>query len=315
MSSAVESSVSIPRRLWGRPGLVGCKLAGWLDGGERHWPWDWGQWLLWATAWFCLVSCEGTCFVKEAPWPPGKKSYDFSMHSDDLNQEPTGRIQRAAKHILVTSGAWVPSPTLRRLQYSLTYMKLGRWMVEHGVRFKCRVRDREAVFAAVADQVRDRRVLYLAFGVCQGASMRDWSQMLKDRGSTLHGFDSFEGLPEDWDGLPKGTFSTQGTFPLIHDNQVRLFKGWFDQVLPTCSPPEHDVLIVVMDADLYSSTIYGLQYLRPWIQPATFLYFDDMSYPEDEPRAFHEFMAESGLRSHPVCADKSLRRTFFEGTG
>lgn len=46
---------------------------------------------------------------------------------------------------------------------------------------------------------------------------------------TIHGFDSFEGLPEDWSHVLKGAFGEiKGALP---DN-VRLYKGWFEDTLP-----------------------------------------------------------------------------------
>ena len=227
-------------------------------------------------------------------------------------------LVRSFKHLLSLVGARLPARSLHRFQLALNYMKLGRWMSEHNFRFDRRVRDRNGVFASVAERVRDRRVLYLEFGVFQGASMKYWSRELRHPESTLHGFDSFEGLPEDFDvaaGYAKGSLSTQGALPFIDDARVRFFKGWFDQTLPTYSLPGHDVLIITMDADLYSSTIYVLRHLRPWIQRGTFIYFDNMSRPEHEPRAFDEFIRESGLKFDPVCADRSLNTAFFECKG
>jgi hypothetical protein len=132
----------------------------------------------------------------------------------------------------------------------------------------------------------------------------------------LHGFDSFEGLPDVFDGLPRGYFSTQGKVPRINDPRVRFFVGWFDQVLPSYTLPPHDVLVIAMDADLYASTIYVLRHLRPWITPGTYIYFDDMFSTDHEARALHEFMQESGLELSVVCADSSLTFVFFrcEGT-
>src|SRR3990170_1903637 len=140
--------------------------------------------------------------------------------------------------------------------------------------------------------------------------------MLKSPDARLHGFDSFVGLPEDFDvgggPLIKGTFSTQGMVPVVDDERVRFFKGWFDQVLPDYSVPEHEVLVINTDADLYSSTICVLRRLRPWIRRGSFIYFDQMSRIEPEPNAFGEFMRESGLKFRGVCADKSLNNAFFE---
>jgi O-methyltransferase len=69
---------------------------------------------------------------------------------------------------------------------------------------------------------------------------------------------------------------------------------------------------VTLDADLYSSTIFVLNQLRSWIRPGTFLYFDDLSRPEHEPKAFDEFIRESGLRFQAVAADRSLNNAVFE---
>jgi hypothetical protein len=93
---------------------------------------------------------------------------------------------------------------------------------------------------------------------------------------------------------------------------VRFFKGWFEKVLPTYSVPEHDRLVLIMDADLHSSTTCVFQHLRPWICPGTLVYFDEMNHLEHEPRAFDEFMRETRLKFKPVAADRTLTYACFE---
>jgi O-methyltransferase len=223
---------------------------------------------------------------------------------------------RLFKRLLTIVGATLSAHTLHQLQMVVNYMKLGRWMAENDFRVERRVPDRYAVFGAVAEQVRDKQVLYLEFGVYTGTSMRYWSRALKRPESRLHGFDSFEGLPEDFDldggPYPKGAFDRRGEIPLIDDSRVQFFKGWFSEVLPTYQLPKHEVLVIVLDADLYSSTVYVLRYLRPFITPGTFIYFDDMSRPDHEPRAFKDFMKESERRFRLISADYSLNYSFFE---
>jgi hypothetical protein len=219
------------------------------------------------------------------------------------------------KRLLTMVGAQMSAPRLHQLQMVVNYMKLGHWMADNGFQIDHRVSDRSAVFDAVAEQVHDKQVLYLEFGVFRGASMRYWSAMLKHHESRLHGFDSFEGLPEDFDvdgPYTKGTFDVMGQMPLIGDSRVQFFKGWFSEVLPTYQLPKHDVLVIVLDADLYSSTLCVLRHLRPFIAPGTFIYFDDMSRPDHEPRAFKDFMRESGLTFRPMSADYSLNTVFFK---
>jgi hypothetical protein len=219
---------------------------------------------------------------------------------------------RSLQQILTIVGAHTPHSTLRRCDQVLRFMRLGRWMADRKFKTPHRAHDRTAVFDAVVELVRNQRVLYLEFGVFQGASMQYWSRELKHPGSALHGFDSFEGLPEQWGDVPKGTFCTNGRIPDISDPRIRFFKGWFEQVLPTYSVPEHDVLVINIDADLYTSTIYVLRYLRRWIRAGTFLYFDDLSYPDHEPRAFDDFIKESGLKFRLISVDKPLAQAFFQ---
>src|SRR5205823_4350509 len=120
--------------------------------------------------------------------------------------------------------------------------------------------------------------LYLEFGVYKGASIRYWSQLMKDSDARFDGFDTFAGLPEDWrTSRPKGDFSTQGTVPEMNDSRVRFFKGLFEESLPAYRPPRHDQLIIHLDADLYSSTIGPLRTLRHLIVPGTFLLFDEFN--------------------------------------
>ena len=224
-------------------------------------------------------------------------------------------ILQLFKKFLTIAGAQMSSRWLHELQMVVNYMKLGRWMDDNDFQIERRVPDRFAVFAAVAEQVHDKQVLYLEFGVFRGESMRYWSRALKHPETRLHGFDSFEGLPEDFDAdgpYMKGTFDVRGEIPQIDDSRVQFFKGWFDEVLPTYQLPKHEVLVIVLDADLYSSTLYVLRHLRPFITPGTFIYFDDMSRPDHEPRAFKEFIKESELGFRLIAADYSLNTAFFE---
>jgi len=80
------------------------------------------------------------------------------------------------------------------------------------------------------------------------------------------------------------------------DPRVRFFKGWFDQTLTSYEPPPHDVLVVICDADLYSSTIFVLNKLEKLIVLGTYLYFDEFHHQSDELRAFREFTLRTGTR-------------------
>jgi Macrocin-O-methyltransferase (TylF) len=220
------------------------------------------------------------------------------------------------KYLLRLMGARVSKRRLYQLQAIVNHLRLGRWMRDHGFHFDRLAADRWGVFEVMASRVHDQRVLYLEFGVFKGRTTRYWSAKLRHPDTRLHGFDSFEGLPEEWAGQEKGMiFNARGQIPVIADPRVQFFKGWFDRVLPDYVVPEHDRLLLIMDADLYSSTSYVLRRLRPHICSGTLIYFDEMNHVEHEPRAFDEFMRETSLAFKPVCADRTLTYACFECIG
>jgi hypothetical protein len=129
------------------------------------------------------------------------------------------------KYFLTPLGAFLPARAIYSLNASIGYLELGRWMRAKGYDTRRRFSRREELFDLVGQEVRDREVLYLEFGVFQGKATRYWSKLLLNSKSKLHGFDSFEGLPENW--LPhrqKGYFATHGEIPQIDDNRVT-FQG------------------------------------------------------------------------------------------
>jgi hypothetical protein len=171
----------------------------------------------------------------------------------------------------------------------------------------------EGLFDLVSREIGDKKVLYLEFGVWKGETTLYWSKLLSNPESKLHGFDSFEGLPEDWNQkYPKGSFSTSGAIPVIDDSRVQFFKGWFDESLPAYKIPEHEVLVLNLDADLYSSTIFVLNHLSPWIVPGTYLYFDEFADTQNELKAFDEFSSNNKQKFVLRGATRSLCNVLFQ---
>lgn len=193
------------------------------------------------------------------------------------------------------------------------YLEIGQRMSQFGIEIGPTFETREQIFDMVGREVGERNVLYMEFGVYQGAAMRYWSKMLKHPASKLHGFDSFEGLPEDWtDAAGKGHFSSNGAIPVVDDSRVQFFKGWFDQTLPSYQLPDHEVLVLNFDADLYSSTKYALEQMSTCIVPGTYLYFDEFSDLQHEFRAFIEFCSSSSRKFVLRGATSSMLCVLFQ---
>jgi hypothetical protein len=139
--------------------------------------------------------------------------------------------------------------------------------------------------------------LYCEFGVESGESINFIASLVKQ---PVHGFDSFEGLPDAWrDGYPKGTFAVE-KLPPVRSNVV-LHKGWFrDSIPPFRAQRPEPLSFVHMDADLYSSTQDVFTLLSDRFVPGTVIQFDDFfNYPgwrEGESKAFREFVESRGVR-------------------
>jgi predicted O-methyltransferase YrrM len=217
----------------------------------------------------------------------------------------------ALRRIYAWLGRVAPDKAYNQLAACVQYMTLGRWMKSRGFSFPQTYAERSDVFAAVARQVADKRVLYLEFGVFKGDATRWWSNALRHPEARLHGFDSFEGLPDSWNGYQRGHFATGGVLPLIDDRRVRFWKGWFNETLPKFEADPHDTLVLIMDADLYGSTSYVLKTIEPLIRPGAFIYFDDLHTVDHDARAFDELAARCGLRFEPIAATHTMRRAFF----
>ena len=132
--------------------------------------------------------------------------------------------------------------------------------------------------------------LYCEFGVFEGRTINFIASKI-DR--EVHGFDSFEGLPEDWrPGVMRGTFKT-GKLPGVRRN-VRIHPGWFNDSLPSFAREYPGAIAFAhIDADLYSSTKTIFDVLGDRIVPGTVIQFDEFfNYPgwkQGEYLAFTEF--------------------------
>ncbi len=144
--------------------------------------------------------------------------------------------------------------------------------------------------------------LVLEFGVRFGTSIRQIAALATQ---DVHGFDSFEGIPEAWNREPKGAYSTKGFVPSVQRN-VTLHKGWFEETLPRFLE-EHDspVRFINIDCDIYSSTKTVLDLLATRIAPGTVIVFDEYlgneTWREDEFKAFQEAVRKHGWRYEYLC--------------
>lgn len=209
------------------------------------------------------------------------------------------RINSWLGRALFRIGEHVTASHIGKLNTAISYLEMGRWFKSNcfSLDNSSRLAKRDDLYAAIAREVRDEVVLYLEFGVWQGASLRSWSNLLRNPLSSLHGFDSFEGLPERWNrNYARGHFDVKGVLPQFDDPRIVLHKGWFHETLPGFVLPEHERLLLNMDADVYSSTKCVLNTLREVICPGTIIIFDEFVDHHHELKAFKEFLETSRMK-------------------
>lgn len=130
---------------------------------------------------------------------------------------------------------------------------------------------------------------FMEFGVYRGGTIR---YIARQRPNTLiHGFDSFEGLPEAWNAmLEKGTFNRSGKPPRVPAN-VRLHKGLFANSIPEWAKANPGpIAFMHIDCDLYSSVSTILNALASQIMVGTVIVFDEyFGYPGWKNHSFKAF--------------------------
>lgn len=136
------------------------------------------------------------------------------------------------------------------------------------------------------------------FGVCKGFSLKYFSRYFKK----LHGFDSFQGLQENWRGhnLPSGSFSVNSKIPKF-DKKVSIYPGWFCDTVPKFLSKNQDIPnLIHIDCDTYESSFYILDNIVNWIKPSCIIIFDEYllyrGWKTGEFKAWSDISKKYGLK-------------------
>ena len=145
---------------------------------------------------------------------------------------------------------------------------------------------------------------FYEFGVWRASSFKYLIKVFKKG----YGFDTFTGLPEDWNvgnSIEKaGSYSTDGNVPKIKGGEF--IVGKFEDTLPIFFSESRPIASVInFDADLYSSTICALNFSKQVIDKDTILIFDEFiineSWEQDEFKALNEFCSINHLKYEVIA--------------
>ena len=152
-------------------------------------------------------------------------------------------------------------------------------------------------FDAIIEKSIKEKPFY-EFGVWKASSFKYLIGVFK----IGYGFDTFTGLPEDWDVgshiEKKGSYTNDGHVPNIEGGTF--IVGEFKNTLPLFFSRSRPIASVInFDADLYTSTICALNFSKSIIDKDTILIFDELlmndNWEQDEFKALSEFCSINHL--------------------
>jgi hypothetical protein len=227
--------------------------------------------------------------------------------------------------ILYTGVLRIFSPLNHGFQFVSNFNRMRRWIDANKDQlllndFYSRKRDynkRYTLYYTVAkhSHLDSKEIFYLEFGVAEAHSFKWWLKKNTHPGSEFHGFDTFEGLPEDWGRhFKKGDMSA--SLPDIDDNRAGFYKGIFQETLHVFIEQNKEALIgkqkvVHMDADLFSSTIFVLSQLHPYLSKGDIIFFDEFNVANHEYQAFRIFTEAFYVKLKPVAAVNNFYQVAF----
>lgn len=147
-----------------------------------------------------------------------------------------------------------------------------------------------------ANELFSERSNILEFGVYSGGTYNYLCENM-EKNFTLWGFDSFEGLPAETEGVwfperhaPKNYGSPRyrvdkiiASKPKSIASRCKIVEGWFDKTLTESLQQEIEKCALVnIDVDLHSSSMLVLDFIKPLLQVNTVLYWDDWKDPVDK---------------------------------
>lgn len=124
------------------------------------------------------------------------------------------------------------------------------------------------------EQDISNKFYYIEFGVYDGTSINFFSKHV----SNIYGFDSFDGLREDWTGnfgFAKGHFDLKSKLPKVNKN-VTLIKGLVQDTLDDFIHKDLQINFIHMDLDTYESSLFVLKKIKPYLCKNSIILFDQL---------------------------------------
>ena len=155
-------------------------------------------------------------------------------------------------------------------------LKYNKWM-QSNFQITHRRARRESVWRDVHKSLNCDPYMVYEFGVAWGYIPWWWFKNYEKSIISWHGFDSFEGLPRAWRGLPQGAFETGGTPPQVGDERVTWHVGLIEKTIHECDIPRdrEAACIFLFDLDLLEASTNAWNRIKNSLKVGDILYFDE----------------------------------------
>ena len=146
----------------------------------------------------------------------------------------------------------------------------------------------------------------MEFGVFKGGTINYFSKYVKK----IYGFDSFQGLKEDWVGnenYPEKHFDLNKNIPKLNKNVIPII-GYVQDTLENFLRKENpEINFVHMDLDTYESTKFTLEKIKPYLKSDSIIIFDQIynfaGWEVGEHKALSEIFDDKEFKFLAFCKD------------
>jgi len=164
-----------------------------------------------------------------------------------------------------------------------------------------------------SQDLKEQSFDYFEFGVFGGSSFQWWLDNTTNKDSRYFGFDTFEGLPEAWGTFRKGEMTAE--VPEVGDSRGEFIKGLFQDSVPVflrnTEIDRNKRIILHLDADLFSSTLFALTTMAPYLKKGDILMFDEFNVPNHEFYAFKLFCDTYYIKTKLIGAVNNYYQVAF----
>lgn len=158
---------------------------------------------------------------------------------------------------------------------------------------------RESLWKLIISKIEKKEfepTIILEFGVAWGYMTNFFLKRTENYNFKWYGFDSFLGLPDNWESYKKGHFSTDGKPPSIDDPRLKWIIGNVEEtclnMIDSQTLFKEQKKLIIFDLDMFEPTEFVLKTISSHLNNGDIIYFDEPNHL-DELAILHRLMKKN----------------------